>query len=57
MTEQETQLLTCNNIPWKVVLDAIHFLDEFENPRETVPPPPQVDITEGRGKRKGYELE
>ena len=60
MTEQETQLLTCNDIPGKVVLGAIHVLDEFEKPGETVLAPrgvAQVDITEGRGKRKGYKLD
>ena len=61
MTEHNTQLLTYNNIPGKVVLNAIHFLDKFEKPGETVPPPSLgvalVDITGGIGKRKRYEVD
>ena len=60
MTEQDTQLHTCNDIPGKVVLDAIHFLDKFENPGATVPAPRGVAIAtinstggESQTERKG----
>ena len=61
ITEQEEQLLTENNISGKVVLDAIYFLDKFENTGGMVPAPGGVsvalalaNITEERKKRKGH---
>ena len=39
MKEQDKQLLTDNDIPRKVVLDAIYFLDKFENTDGKIPAP------------------
>ena len=61
MTEQAKELLTDNNIPGKVVLDAIHFLDKWNNTGGRVPTPAGVsvalalvDITEEERKRKEH---
>ena len=44
MTEPEKQLLTDNNIPGKVVLDAIYFLNKFESTGKMVPAPGRVSL-------------
>ena len=61
MTEQEKQLLTDNDIPKNVVLDAIYILEKFENTGCRVPTPGGVsaalalrDITEEVSKRKEH---